>query len=112
MSESLQWAVLTPVIVLATLGVVQVGVLSYARSAVREAAATGAEMLAVTDDATQAVTVARRIAAQADLRDVDVVVQRTGNDVLVEVSARVNTFVKIGPTDVHASASQRWERPQ
>lgn len=102
LSSSLQWAVLTPVFLLCLLAAVQYGVHGHGRAVVGQAAATGAEVLAVTGDREAASRSAAAVAA--DLEGVQVSLTGDATVVTVQVSARVPLLVDLGLDRVQAEA--------
>lgn len=112
MSESVQWAVLTPVVLLAILGLIQTGIWLHGRTAAANAALAGAEAQSLSGASGGAgERVARRVAEQAGLLDVQVNVGRGQREVSVEVSARVDSFFTVGQTRVHSRAVMPQEEP-
>lgn len=112
MSESVQWTLIAPVVLLAVLGLVQVGSWLHARNAAASAALAGAETQSWADAAQgSGAAVAERIASQAGLREVVVRVEQSGGLVAVEVTGRADSFFPIGLTRVRSRALQPMERP-
>ncbi|WP_420176305.1 TadE/TadG family type IV pilus assembly protein [Luteococcus sp. OSA5] len=104
MSESVQWTILLPLLMLMVLGVVQAAIVLYGRSVAAAAALAGAEAQALAGaHANVASQVARDVAEQGGLRDVRISVDRDA-DITVQVAARVDTFWDIGPTQVNGRA--------
>lgn len=111
MSESIQWAVLLPVLLLGVLGIIQAGIVLHARTAAHHAALAGAEAQSLSGQGSGvAERVARDVASQAGLLDVQVRVGGAGQ-VAVDVEARVDSFFPIGPRTVHAHAEMPREEP-
>jgi len=112
MAESVQWAILMPLVVTCVIGVIGVSQWLSGRSAAQDAAFAGAESGAVSgDDAVKAATAAAaRVAESSGLVDVVVVTQLQDGQLSVEVSARVPTFLPNGvdPT-VHGRATRSKE---
>lgn len=107
-AESVQWALLTPLVLLLIVGAVQTGIWLHGRGIAQEAAAAGAEAAAVTSgNPVAARGVVTRMAG--DLRDVQVAVVADGSTVTVTVDARTQTFMDLGQGRVHASATHPRE---
>lgn len=93
-SESTQWAILTPVVLLLVLGLVQLGVWLHARTVAGEAAATVADLQAA--GLSEAQAAGQRVATRGGLQAVNIVTE-TGQDVvIVTVSARAPLFFDVG----------------
>lgn len=111
MSDSVQWAVLTPLILLCLLGVVQAGVWMAGRSAAQQAAMAGAERAAILGgSAVDARDTAYRVAAQAGLRSVVVEVSEAGPGVDVVVRAEVGSLLP-GSLDRVSADAHRPKEP-
>ena len=93
-SESTQWALLTPLVMLLTLGLVQLGVWLHARTVAGDAAATVADLMAVGDPA--AGSAGERIAGAGGLNEVEITSTRNGGLMVVTVSGRVPLFFDLG----------------
>jgi len=112
MSESVQWAVLTPLIMLLIIGVIQAGVVLAARTTVRQAALAAAETLAITGSAGgSASAVAARVAASGGLASVNVTTSIDGGVAHVHVEAHAPLFFDIGQGSVGADAVMPMEQP-
>lgn len=110
-SESLQWTIATPLIMLCVLGTIQGGVLLHGRSTVRQAAAAAAEVEAVSQPGvTRASATAQRVAQAGGLTAVSVRVNRSPTTVDVVVLATVPIFFDIGQGQVSGRASMPRER--
>ena len=111
MSESVQWAVLTPLVLLIVLGLLQGGLWLSGRTVAQQAAAAAAEEAALVAAAPgRAEAMAQRIAAAGGLRDVSVHVARGPAEVRAVVSGRMPTFVDLGQTVVVEGATRPRER--
>lgn len=111
LSESLQWAVLMPLLMLAVLGIIQSGIWLHGRSVVANAALAGAEAQALSGaGGGTGARVAREVAERGGLRDVQVEVGG-GRDVAVTVSGRVDSFFTAGRSTVSARAEMPREMP-
>lgn len=93
-SESTQWALLAPLLMLLTLGLVQLGVWLHARTVVGEAAATVADLMA--SGSPGAAAAGERLVATAGLDEVAISSVVSGGTVVVTVSGRVPIFFDIG----------------
>ncbi|MEL4504766.1 TadE/TadG family type IV pilus assembly protein [Luteococcus sp. H138] len=112
LSESVQWAVLMPLVLLAILGLIQSGIWLHGRSAAANAALAGAEAQALHHAAGgTGERVAREVAEGAGLLDVRVAVAAGPQEVSVEVTGRVDTFFVIGTTQVRSRAVMPQEGP-
>ncbi|HSN42811.1 MAG TPA: TadE/TadG family type IV pilus assembly protein [Propionibacteriaceae bacterium] len=112
LSDSVQWALLVPVVLLALLGAIQTGIVLHARSVVDNAALTGAEIASVGGSAEAARLAARELAGEAGLRNIDVQVSTASGLVTVKVSASAQVILDIGrSSDVGASAVMPAELP-
>lgn len=111
LSDSLQWAIATPLIMLCVLGTIQGGLLLHGRSTVRQAAAAGAEVEAVSLAGLEgASATAQRVAQAGGLTAVSVEVRRSPAAVEVVVVARVPVFFDLGQGEVRGHASMPRER--
>lgn len=111
LSESVQWALITPVLLLLLLGGIQIGVVLHGRHAAGAAAQAAAEAAAAFEAPIDAGRdAALPVARTAGLRDVDVGVIRAGGRVDVVVDARVPIFFDVGQGHVQARASRPVER--
>lgn len=111
LSESVQWALLTPLILLCVLGLVQAGVVLHARNSVRQAALAGAETQALLGaDPTFGAATAERVARAGDLSDVTTQVQLGPELVTVTVTGRARIFFDLGQGRVSATATWPRER--
>lgn len=101
-SESTQWAVLTPVALLLLLGLVQVGVWLHARTVAGQAAATVADLSA--SGSPDAGAAGRRIAATAGLEKVTITTNVTAELVQVTLTARAPVFFDFGQGAISETA--------
>lgn len=109
MSESMQWAVLVPVIMLTLLGCIDAGVWLHARSVVQQAALTAAETQALAgSSAGQAELVAEQITE--DLDQVQIITSHDGQMITVSITARASLALDLGDAQVQASATRAVER--
>ncbi|MFV0406705.1 MAG: TadE/TadG family type IV pilus assembly protein [Propioniciclava sp.] len=111
MSDSVQWAMLTPLVLLTVLGMIQAGIWLYGRSVAADAAITGAEAAAVLDaDPDQARELAQQVADKGGLREVTVERAMGATTVTVTVTGRIPTFLDLGPGEIVHSATRPLER--
>ena len=88
LSESVQWAVLWPALMLLTLGIIQAGVFLHGRNVAQRAATAAVDAARGSyGSAADAQHLAANIAASAGLKDISVRVQRSGTTVTADVSA-------------------------
>ena len=97
-----------PLVMLAILGLVQAGIVLHGRTVAANAALAGAEAEALAGRGGVAGQVAREVAEEGGLRDVDVHVT-PGRDVLVRVDGRVDSFFP-GRSRVSARAAMPKEQ--
>lgn len=110
-SESTQWAVLLPALLLCVLGVLQAALWVHGQGTARQAAAAAAEAQAVLDaPAGAGQQAAEAVAAAGGLTDVQVVLGGDGALVDVTVTARVPLFFDLGQGRVHGHADLPRER--
>lgn len=93
-SESTQWAILTPVVLLLVLGLVQLGVWLQARTVAGEAAATVADLQAA--GLSEAQAAGERVASRGGLQAVSISTEVDQDVVVVTVSARAPMFFDVG----------------
>lgn len=111
MTDSVQWAILTPLLLLTVLGIIQAGLWLHGRTIASNAAIAAAEEAAVLGAAdTNASAIAHRIADAGGLVDLAVTVDRGTERVRVVVSGRMPTFVDLGQTRVSEQATRPVER--
>jgi hypothetical protein len=94
MSESTQWAVLTPVVLLLVLGLVQLGVWLHSRTVAGQAAATVADLRA--SGLSDAVGAGERVALDGGLQQVSISTHLDTDTVTVTVTARAPLFFDVG----------------
>ncbi|MEE9964860.1 MAG: pilus assembly protein [Propionicimonas sp.] len=107
-SESTQWAVLTPVVLLLVLGLVQLGVWLHARTVAAEAAATVADLQAA--GLADAVDAGQRITAGAGLKAVHIATVTEPTVVVVTVTGRAPLFFDVGQGMIQERAVSPRER--
>lgn len=110
-SESAQWTMLTPLILVLVLGVIQLGLWGYARVVVLNSAVAAAEEASLEGaPAGAGASVARTIAARGGLADVRVTVTQGSGFASAEVSGRMPALVDVGLTRVDAQVTRPRER--
>jgi Flp pilus assembly protein TadG len=88
LSESVQWAVLWPALMLVTLGIIQAGIFLHGRNVAQRAATAAVDSARGSyGSVADAQHLATDIATSGGLKDISVRVQRTGTSVNVDVSA-------------------------
>ena len=111
LSESVQWAVLWPALMLVTLGIIQAGIFLHGRN-VAQRAATAAVDTARGSYGTPADAqhLAETIASSGGLRNISVRVQRTGTTVSAEVSAHAPMIFDLNLGRINETATAPVER--
>jgi Flp pilus assembly protein TadG len=111
LSESVQWAVLWPALMLVTLGIIQAGIFLHGRN-VAQRAATAAVDTARRSYGTPADAqhLAETIASSGGLRNISVRVQRTGTTVSAEVSAHAPMIFDLNLGRINETATAPVER--
>lgn len=107
-SESTQWAVFTPVVLLLVLGMVQLGVWLHARTVAAEAAATVADLQAA--GLADALGTGQRMAASAGLKAVHIATDTEPTVVVVTVTGRAPLFFDLGQGVIQERAVAPRER--
>lgn len=111
LSESVQWTVLTPLILMIVLGILQLGLWGYGRTVALNAAAAGAEEASPQSATTaQGADVARSIALAGGLSDLQVRVVLSGDDVVATVAGRMPGLIEVGVTKVEARVTRPKEQ--
>ena len=96
-SESTQWALLIPVVLLVVLGTIQAGIWLFSRTVAGQAAGAAAEQVAWSRGSDgDAAAMARRIAGSGGLAGAQVQIERTAGNVRVTVSARPALILDLG----------------
>ncbi|MGL5405970.1 MAG: TadE/TadG family type IV pilus assembly protein [Propionibacteriaceae bacterium] len=109
MSESVQWAVLTPLLLLCLGGSIQTGIWLHATNACRQAAGAGADAAAISG-LKSAHEAAVTVANTADLTNIEVTVVEHRDNWEVSVTGRARMFFDIGQGAVRASAISTKEK--
>ncbi|RLP08506.1 TadE/TadG family type IV pilus assembly protein [Propionibacterium australiense] len=108
LSQSAQWAVLTPVVMLALLGVIDAGIWLHARSTVQQAAMTAAEVGALAGQGRSQVEQCVR-SMTGELTDVTTTVEDAPGRITVRVEARAPLALDLGLARVGASSTRATE---
>ena len=110
-SESVQWAVLWPVLMLVTLGIIQAGIFLHGRNVAQRAATAAVDAARGSyGSAADAEHLAEAIASSGGLTEVSVRVQRTGAVVNVDVSGYAPMIFDLDLGGVTATATAPLER--
>ena len=110
-TDSLQWAVLTPLLLLTILGAIQVGLWAHGRTIAANAAIAGAEEAAALGaSASGADALATTLATGSGLTDVTVTVDLAADTARVVVAGRMPTFLDLGQTAVREQATRPREQ--
>ena len=110
-SESVQWAVLWPLLMLVTLGIIQAGIFLHGRNVAQRAATAAVDAARGSyGSATDAEHLAEAIASSGGLTEVSVRVQRTGAVVNVDVSGYAPMIFDLDLGGVTATATAPLER--
>jgi hypothetical protein len=111
LSESVQWAVLCPLLMLLTLGIIQAGIYLHGRNVAQRAATSAVDTSRGSfGTAAEAERVATAVALAGGLRDVQVRVARGPVEVVAEITGRPVSILDIGVFEVHETARAPRER--
>ncbi|WP_157676978.1 TadE family protein [Auraticoccus monumenti] len=112
MTESVQWALVIPVVLAILLAAVQVATWAHGRHTVRHAAAAAAEAASVSRGSPErdARSAATSVAGAGGLHSVEVLVTTRPDRVEVVTRARVDLIVDLGLSTVTARAEAPRER--
>jgi len=110
-SESVQYALIWPVLMLVTLGIIQSGIWLHGRNVAQRAATAAADTARGTYGTSgDAETVARDIAQSGGLQEISVVVRRSPTAVTVVVHAQAALILDLGFGSLTETASAPVER--
>jgi Flp pilus assembly protein TadG len=110
-SESVQYALIWPVLMLATLGIIQAGIWLHSRNVALRAAIAAADTARGTNGSSgDAEAVARSIARSGGLQQISVAVDRNPNSVTVVVHAQAALILDLGLGALTETASAPVER--
>lgn len=111
LSESVQYALIVPVLMLSTLGIIQAGVWIHGRHVVEQAAQAAADAARGADSTAGAgVDVGQHLATVGGLTDVTIGVDRGPRQVSVSVTATVPMFFDLGLATITERAQAPVER--
>ncbi len=111
LSESAQWAVLWPVILLISLGIIQAGIYLHGRNVAQRAATSAVDAARGSYGTTaEAQRLAEGIARQGGLRDVSVSISRGANAVTAEVRANPVLIIDLGVGRLRETAAAPLEK--
>ena len=111
LSESVQYALIWPVLMLATLGIIQAGIWLHGRNVALRAASAAADVARGSyGTASEAQAVAAGIAQSGGLKQVNVTIDRSSTSVAVTVRARAVLILDLGLGSLAATASAPVER--
>ena len=103
LSDSVQWAILWPLVMLLSLGIIQAGIFLHGRNVAQRAATAAVDAARGSyGTAADAQHLGEAIASSGGLEDVSVRVQRTATTASADVS---------GATEVYRGPSTVWRRP-
>ena len=109
-TDSMQWAILLPVILLTVFGILQVGLWAHGRTVASNAAITAAERAALFEGAgSDARAAALRVAEHGGLIGVEVSLSEGAGEVTARVQGRMPTFFDLGQTRVSEQATRPRE---
>ncbi|MFT4297321.1 MAG: TadE/TadG family type IV pilus assembly protein [Micropruina sp.] len=110
-SESTQWAMLVPVLMLTVLGTIQAGVWLHGRNVASQAATAAAEHVAWDRGSdSDAAAMGRRIAGAGGLVGADVRIERSSGTVRVVVTGHAPLIIDLGLGNVTEHAVMPVER--
>ncbi|QIK72291.1 pilus assembly protein [Propioniciclava coleopterorum] len=110
-TDSVQWAILLPAVLLSVLGIIQVGLWAHGRTVATNAAVAAAERAALYRASTaDARATAARVAQHGGLVDLEVSLVESADQITVRVAGRMPTFFDLGQTRVEEQASRPRER--
>jgi Flp pilus assembly protein TadG len=111
LSESVQWAILWPVLMLITLGIIQAGIFLHGRNVAQRAATAAVDAARGSyGSAADAQHLGESIASSVGLREISVRVQRTGTTVTAEISAYAPMIFDLGLGRIYETAVAPLER--
>jgi Flp pilus assembly protein TadG len=111
LSESVQWAVLWPLLMLLILGIIQAGIFLHGRNVAQRAATAAVDAARGSyGSAGDAEQLGARIAGSGGLRNISVRVQRTGSTVTADVSAHPPMIFDLDLSRINETAAAPLER--
>jgi Flp pilus assembly protein TadG len=110
-SESVQYALIWPVLMLTTLGIIQSGIWLHGRNVAQRAATAAADTARGTYGTSgDGEAIARDIARSGGLREISVVIRRSPTAVTVVVHAQAALILDLGLGSLNETASAPVER--
>ena len=110
-SESVQWAILWPLLMLVTLGIIQAGIFLHGRNVAQRSATAAVDAARGSyGTATDAQHIAEAIASSGGLKNISVRVQRTGMTASADVSGDVPMIFDLSLGRITETASAPLER--
>jgi Flp pilus assembly protein TadG len=111
LSESVQWAILWPLLMLVTLGIIQAGIFLHGRNVAQRAATAAVDAARGSyGTAADAQHIAEAIASSGGLKNLSVRVQRTGTTASADVSADAPMIFDLSLGRITETASAPLER--
>jgi Flp pilus assembly protein TadG len=111
LSESVQWAVLWPLLLLVTLGIIQAGMFLHGRNVAQRAATAAVDAARGSyGSAAEAEQLGVTIAGSGGLRSISVRVRRTGTTVRADVSAYPPMIFDLDLGRINETAAAPLER--
>jgi Flp pilus assembly protein TadG len=111
LSESVQWAILWPLLMLLTLGIIQAGIFLHGRNVAQRAATAAVDAARGSyGSAADAQHLGESIASSGGLRSISVRVQRTGTTATAEISADAPVIFDLGVGLISETAVAPLER--
>ena len=111
LSESVQWAILWPLLMLLTLGIIQAGIFLHGRNVAQRAATAAVDAARGSyGTASDAQRLAETIASSGGLEDISVRVQRTGTTASADVSGNAPMIFDLGLGRITETATAPLER--
>jgi Flp pilus assembly protein TadG len=111
LSESVQWAILWPLLMLVTLGIIQAGIFLHGRNVAQRAATAAVDAARGTYGSTaDAESLGSTIASSGGLRSISVRVQRTGTTVTADISANAPMIFDLRLGRINETATAPLER--
>ena len=111
LSESVQWAILWPLLMLLTLGIIQAGIFLHGRNVAQRAATAAVDAARGSyGTASDAQRLAETIASSGGLEQISVRVQRTGTTASADVSGNAPMIFDLGLGRITETATAPLER--
>jgi Flp pilus assembly protein TadG len=111
LSESVQWAVLWPALMLVTLGIIQAGIFLHGRNVAQRAATAAVDAARGSyGSVADARQLATNIASSGGLKNISVRVQRNGSTVSADVAATAPMIFDLRLGRINETAAAPMER--